>query len=1049
MSAPNWLNDNQSYQNGENGAFNGVGDPSMAFMHTPTSSSFDFNHLQTQQLQQRMPNGSMANGSPASQNPMYQTQTTVPSKRPRPREDSIGGSPRPYPATVPVSRSQTPLGSYSGYPGSVNGAPFPANNPYQNMQQPPNASSQSPAMQNQNFNPHNPQQRLQTMSPSPFSPAQNFGSHTSPPHSENASRVNTPQNNGHQYPPNAPYGMGTGQPFMPPTGTGMNGVQTPQYVPNPQHDQMMMDVRMRQMGQMGQMGAFRGGGQPQGMSFNPSGQPPNQMSNVQMAQMRAQQVQQPQQRPHHMQQMLQNIMHFARQRGIAFNPQPLIAGRPINSVQLFFGVLKMGGSRRISLGQQWPYVASLLGYPPAQSMVAGQELQSYWHSSLTDFETYYMQHQQNQQQQRPRAIADPARAAAGFQHGDTAARQPSFSPAKQMYEQQQTRLMQPPTNPNGSYQTPTKHIAPPSTGIRPSLPNGYIDPQRSQSQGSPPNVYHQAPSMVPNQLRNEIAQGNQTSVPVTIARGRREKTKDDNLNNADFWVSRKTALSSMYMPRANNLELKPHIPDAKETEDTVSEVGRQQSAIDDTRESIFPTNHGGLPVAERGLKDGVDSLLKFKLRAPLLEELGPIDVRAITLSLRSGINGELRHALDTITSLSITKTPPSLDQCDDLVEALVECADEQVELLAEHAPEVSDAMLITSYEDTVRGCKAEMGELQDIPEFGTLEHDLNKAVDRLICITTLLRNFAFFEASHRALTDPVVLKMMTTVIRYLGTRNMLLRTHRNALDFAKDVVIYLSQTAHRLDLQTKDEALCILHFLVSFAPLPEPNNGDCPEVTFSSYSPSLNRYLSHAVDSLAKLLTREPNRTICRTIFASDATSTPPYDLLTRAFGLAISPVPEVGITDPTDIITYRIPFMVQGLLAAEILISMIPSSEHDLASSWVSSPDGFASRLMQMIARLSRNLPAQLDHQQQRHSAPHTAPPREVVDHYGYTMATSRGLAILRKLIEKARDTDREVKSLPNSILPNKQSVIAALGMPTMDSDVIRQLCAVSGLST
>ncbi|KAL9097075.1 MAG: hypothetical protein Q9163_006394 [Psora crenata] len=1057
MSAPNWLNDAQTYQNGENGAFNGAGDPSMAFMHTPTSSSFDFNHVQPQQLQQRMQNGNMGNGSPVPHNPMYQTQTTIPSKRPPPREESIAGSPRPYPGAPQVSRSQTPHGSYPGYAGPANGAPFPGNSHYRNMQQPSSTASPSPAVQNQNYNPQNPQQRLQTMSPSPFSPGgQNVGNHASPPQSENGSRVNTPQNNGQPYTHSAPYTMGTGQPFMSAPGAGMSGVPTHDFGPNLQHDPMMMDVRMRQ-----QMGALRGP-QPRGLPFNPSNQPPNQLPNVQIAQMRAQQAQQAQQRPPHMQHMLQNMMHFTRQRGIHFNPHPLIVGRPVNSVQLFFGVLKIGGSRKISLAQQWPHVASLLGYHPAQSMAAGQELQSYWHSNLAEFEIYYMQHQQNQQhqhqhqqqqqqqqqhqQQRQRAMADPVRAATSFQPGDTATRQPSFPAAKQMHDPHQARLMQPPLNHNAPYQNPAKQISPAPTSGRHSLGNGYFDSQKAQSQESPSKMYGQPTSMGPNPLRNEIALAVESDLAV---KGRREKARGEDFNDPTFWISRKKELGSMYAPLINYSELRPCKPDGGENEDRGSEAERHENAICDVTESNIPMKHGGFSVTERGFNDGIQSLLKFKLRAPLLEELGYIDVRALSLSLRSGINGEVRHALDTLASLSITQTTPSLDQCDDLVEALVDCADDQVEVLAEHAPEVSDAMLITSYEDTVRGSKAEMSEIQDLPEYGTLEHDLDRAVDRLICITTILRNFAFSEGSLKALTDSVVLKMMTTVIRYLGTRNMLLRTHRNALDFAKDVVVFLSQTAHRLDFHNKDEALCTLHFLVSFAPLPEPYNGDGSQVTFSSYSPSLHRYLPHAVDSLAKLLTREPNRTFCRTIFASDAASSPPYELLTRTFGLAISPVPEVGVTDPTNTIVYRIPFMVQGLLAAEILISMIPSSEHDLASAWISSQDGFASRLMKMIAFLSRKPPTQPDPHQQRHSGPHLAPPKEMMDHYGYIMVTNRGLAVMRKLIEKAKNADGEVRGIPNGILPSERIVVDALGMPTMDSDVIRQLCAISGLDT
>ena len=1047
MSAPNWLHNAHSYQNGENGAYNGAGDPSMAFMQTPTSSTFDFNQMQSHQLQlqlqlqQRMQNGNIANGSPVPQHPMYPTQPTIPSKRPRPRGDSMGGSPSPYPGALPASRSQTPHGSFPAYSGAVKGGALPGTNPYQTIQQAVTTPSLSPTMQVQPHNPHNPQHRVQTISPSPFSPAaHNFGNHTSPPQSESGSRVNTPHNNGQHYPHIAQYGMSPGQPLMPPSGNGMNGMKAQQYGQYAQQDQTSMETRVRQMGHLG---AVRGTGHPLPI------QPPNQMSNVQMVQLRAQQAQQSQQRPQHMQQMLQNIMHFTRQRGIAFNPQPLIVGRPVYSVQLFFGVLKMGGSRRISAAEQWPHVATLLGYPPPQSTAAGQELQNYWQSSLGEFEDYYLQHQQQQQQQRQqhqqqqqrqRAIADPTRA---FQPGFAASGQPPSSPTKQMHDLPQTRMMQPPENSNVLSQTPTT-LTPSAQPIsRHPLPNGYIDPQNSQPQGPQPITYSQPASLMPTKLWNKSSQSHQASMAGSPALSGGGSLGGGDSTHPSYWVSRKKDLNPMYITQANNLELDPRLPHEK-NEDSFPDTDQLPFAMNSTTESTCATNHGGLPITESGLEDGVSSLLKFKLRVPLLEELGPIDVRTIILSLRSGIHGEVRHALDTVASLSITMAQPSLDQCDDLVEALVDCAEDQVELLAEHAPEVSDAMLINSYEDTMRGCKVEMGEIQDFPEFGTLDHELNTAVDRLICITTILRNFTFSQTSQGALTDTIVLKMMTTVIRYLGTRNMMLRTHQNSLDFAKDVVVFLSQTAHNLVFSCKDEALCILHFLVSFGPLPEPNNGDDQEISFSSYSPSLNRYLPLAVDAMAKLLTREPNRIIYRGIFLSDATSILPYNLLTRAFGLAISPVPKIEVTDPISTATHRIPFMVQGLLAAELLISMIPNSEHHLAFSWVNSQDGFASRLMKMIILLSGKLSAQQNPQQQWPGAPHTASPNGTPDYYGYTTVIDRGLAVLRTLAAKARDPVGEVKGLPTGILPNKQSLIAALSTKSMHSDVVRQLYAL-----
>ena len=868
------------------------------------------------------------------------------------------------------------------------------------------------------------------MSPSPFSPAaQSFPNHTSPAPSENGSRVNTPQNNGPQFPHNTAYGMSPGQPYMPQAGPNMNGIPQHQYHQNPHQEHMMLEARMRQMGQMGHV---RGGGVPPGVPFNSVGQTANQMSTVQMAQVRPQQVHQAQPRNQPYQQTLHNISNFARQRGLPFNPHPNIAGNQVNSVQLFFGVLKMGGSKKISMAQLWPRVAQLLGYHQMQCMIAAQELQNYWQTNLAEFEAYYIQHQhqqQVQQQQRHRTMVDPMRSAGHMQSTDNAPRPASFSPPKPTPDQA-ARFIQPPSNVNAAYQTPTKQSVPVPPNSRQPIPNGYTDGQRAQPQAASLNMYGHTSSTVSEHSHKGNLRNQSTAHSSAAPKHQRSKAEDP--NHPAHWTSRQTkSLEKMYVPRANNLEVAPP----------------RKSQDGDQSNEHLQSSHGGWPVEEKSFTNTIECFLKFKLRAPLLEELGPIDVRALTLSIRSGIGGEIRHALDTIASLSISvnKTPPSLDQCDDLVESLVECANDQIEFLAENAPEVSDAMLINSYEDILRGCKIEIDAIQEPAQYGSLEYELDKAVDRLICITTIFRNFAFFEAtSHRTLTDPVVLKMMTTVIRYLGTRNMMLRTHGNTLDFVKDIGVFLSQTAHRLDLQNKDETLCILHFLVSFAPLPEPHNGDDGQINFSSYTPSLNRYLPYAVDTLAKLLTREPNRSFCRSIFTSDAAASPPFDLLTRAFGLAISPVPELGAADPLNMVTHRIPFMVQGLLAAEILITMIPSSEHKLALSWLASKDTFASRLMRILALLSRKLPAQPMGQ------PHApSPPRDTFDHYGFIMMTNRGLRVLKRLIDKAKEVDANTNVYVGEFVPNKQTIVGALSTSGMDSDILRQLCNLYGLDT
>ena len=461
--------------------------------------------------------------------------------------------------------------------------------------------------------------------------------------------------------------------------------------------------------------------------------------------------------------------------------------------------------------------------------------------------------------------------------------------------------------------------------------------------------------------------------------------------------------------------------------------------IEPLKREEMSQSYGGMQALD--WKVVIDGLLDAKPDVPGLEELGVIDIRALTMSLRSGIHAEVRLALDTLATLSNQQDPPSLEECEDLVEVLIECAEDQVELLAETATEVSDDMLISSYEEIVRGCRIEVESLQEVHEFGSLECDLDRSVERLICITTILRNLSFSQVNHRLLADPVVVRFMTTVIRYLGTRNMLLRTHRNTLDFTKDVVVYLSNLAQDLDLPGKEEALCFLHFLLSFAPSPPPTiNGD-EDVTFAPYNPSIHHYFPPAVDSLAKLLARDdPNRTFYRAIFLADGGTVPPYDLLTRTFGLAVAPMPEYRTTTTVvQTVEARKAYLAQGLLAAEILAGLIPSSEHALARSWLSSQDGFALNLIKIVSSLANRvspLP-------QRHPSGRMMEP----DPQGFGTITFRGLAVLPKLAEKAKDVEGHVNELPPGILPKKESLLGSLLTPNMDVNVVRQLCNYSGL--
>lgn len=1016
MSASRWPNESRPPPNGDSPEFSEANEPMLAFPQVQTGSSLEFNAPQSQQFQQRVQSSKLVDGSPAALNAMYHTSNTIPSKRSRPIDDTMGGSPQAFPVSVPLSRSQTPQGNYPGFHGPMNGGLVQTHAGYQHPSQ-----SATPKQHSSTHNPQsvasNGHHRVQTVSPSPFSPAApQYGHQASPSHSEDGSRVATPQHTTNMQ-ANSHYGMGAGQSYGAQPIPAMNGTPHPQYPQGSQNDQMIFEARLRQMNQMA---AVRGTQQPQAAPFSPALQVPHQMTNMQMAQLRAQQGHQGGLRQTQSQHILNSIIQFTRMKRIPFNPNPSIAGKGLNSVSLFFGVVKLGGSGRIAQSQQWPHVASLLGYPPHLVGIAGQELQNFWQTSLAEYERHWYQSQHNQRQ---RFTAETMRAAGNTHQGEPNPRSAYYPSGRPMTDHGGNFMQATPSTHVGQ-QSPLKQNSEMHTA-----PNGLNDGVALPSPPTPSNHHNMRTSLAPERRVNEIVQTEHRNA-------KRLHVKNSQTSGAETWANRKRDLPEMFIPRAFSLELPP----LQIQDDENGEAG----AVEDQK-GRWLTSHGGLPVDDIDFRGSVASLLNYKARVASLDELEAVDIRAITMCLRSGISGEIRHALDTVMLLS-EQPRIYLDQCDELVEALVECANDQVDFLAGHATEVSDIMLINAYEDTIRGCKAELEEIQEPARFGTLEHELQTAVERLTCVTAIFRNSAMFEGSHRALSDPIVLRMMVNVMRYLGTRNMMLRSHQNALDYAKDAVVFLSQIAHRLDLHDKDEALGTLHFLLSFAPLPDPCHAQHDNILFTPYVSSRHPYLPNAVNAFAKLLVRENNRVLYRSIFQQEACSSQPSELLTRTFAFAVSPVPEANVSTSLERTTVRIPFIAQGLLVAETLIAMIPNTEHALASSWLHSYDEFGSRLMKLVSSLPHHL---LTHHTSHQQHPHVRPPvEEVSDPYGHVMVTHRGLIILKKLIEKSKTVDSGSFAARRTF-PSLRTVLSVLEDSRTDLEISRLFCVLRDLDS
>ncbi|KAL5339194.1 hypothetical protein BJX70DRAFT_174313 [Aspergillus crustosus] len=978
-----WLPDASSLPNHENGAFHQATiDPSAAFLHnSPTPDPNQF----------RMFNGVPRNASPGFANPNQ----VIPSKRPRP-EDGMSMSPRQAPGGL-ASRSQTPHQvPYPGYQGPVNGAPqFPHPGQYPHLQQgTPTSVSQSPIMQD--FDQH-AAQRIGTASPSPFSPAgPHVGTQMSPAQSDHPSRVNTPQNNSFIPGQHFPQGMGPG--FSPSPAMTSAGVQAPmqaQYGGMPQGYQQAIAAQQQQQ----RIHAMQMQNQNRGMNMNPAmaGRPMvagmNAMANPQqMAAIR--QMQQTMAKPPNPEGFMRSLQKFMMQRNLPLDPNPIVSGRSINLVQLYATVMKLGGSKKVTAANMWPVIAQQLQFPPVQFPMAVQEIREHYQRNLGVYEQAFLSSQQKQfadqvqQPSVPRQPSDPS----GMQFQSPTVKQaPVFDNAQQLGHGSPVSA----STPNSAQQNPA---------------NGFATPTQSKSHGKQQSQHRLSisrqsqPPPTPHDLNGQIS----TQSPIQSEKGS----------------------GSVVGKPTDEIDQSYNRPLGQPIQDTFKPM------------VLSDQNYHG-PIAVSEMYQIGEDITKLKPNVPTFPELGMIDIHALTMGIKSGIHAEIRMSLDALVTISSEPAVQiSLESCDDLVDSLIECAENQAELLAEHSPEVSDMMLLPSYEEIKRGCQSEWTTLASVPEFGSTEYELDRAVDRLICITTILRNFSFIDSNFEILSTPPVVEFISTIIRYLGTRNMLLRTNQNTLDFMKDTVTYLSNVAHAILLPSKEEADCLLHFLLCFAPFPGPA-ASTDGVMFTAYNPSVHKYTPAAVDSLAKLLARdEPNRTFFRSIFSSDGASTAQQELLTRAFGLAICPIPDQP-RKPLVIADIRKVFLMQGLLAADILSGF---AEGTTAKSWLESVDGFAIHLLRLSCLLStERVPPPLPNTRSSHAARAQAD----AEAEAYGSIINRGLAILRRLAEKSKyaGTDSALR-FPSGILPKKESLLGALLMPNVDPGVVRQLITYARLA-
>lgn len=928
---------------------------------------------------QRMFNNVQRNASPGFHNPNQ----VIPSKRGRP-EDGMPMSPRPAPGGVSGSRSQTPHQvPYPGYQGPANGnAQFQQHpTPYQHLQQTPSNNTQSPMMQD--FDQQSV--RMGTASPSPFSPAgPHPGPHMSPAQSDHGSRVNTPQNANfmqpQQYGGMPQGGMTSAAPQSSMQAPQFGGMQqVPQGYQQALANQQQRLHAMQQQSRMNHNPAMAGRQIPGGM--NPMANP--QQQQIQMRQMQ-QNAQSSMQKPNNPEGFLRSLQKFMMSQNLPFDPSPTVSGRPINLAQLYGTVMKWGGSKKVTASNMWPAVAHQLQFPQLQFPTAAQELQNHHARNLAPYEQAFLNSQQKSAEQMQQG---------GMPRPQGQFQSPAVKPNTGL-DQSQSVAQSPQNN------MPVHRNAPGNPA------NGFATPTHARSQSRPAQGGH----------RPSLSRPSQTPIPPTELGGPGQFPAPS--------------------PSQSGKEVTPGPPQSQQSETKTEPFVKRP--IEETFKPMALTGsrmHG--PIAVDEMFQVGEDISRLKPDVPSFAELGVVDIHALTMALQSGMIAEIRVALDTLTTLSgESSVQISLENCDDLVESLIDCAEDQAEMLAEHTIESTDTMALRSYNEVTRNCQFENTSLTDAPQFGTLDYELDRAVDRLICITTILRNFSFSEANFAPLGIPPVAQLFANVFRYMGTRNNFLRTSHNTLDFMKDAVILLSNLAHVVQIPGKEEALSLLTFLLAFSPEPKPTSAS-GKVMFAAFDSTIDRYTPAAVDGLAKMLAKDdPNRTYFKAIFSGDGSSPTQPELLTRAFGLAISCVPD---KKPMAVVDGRKVFLMQGLLSADVLTTFADGS---LAKKWLESADGFASHLLRLSCALCTDRIPQLNPRQRGQME---------ADAYAFSSIVNRGLGILRRLAEKSKQVDNtSPSSIPSAILPRKESLLGALllPIPSIDGGVIRQLLTYARLA-
>lgn len=753
---------------------------------------------------------------------------------------------------------------------------------------------------------------------------------------------------------------------------------------------------------------------------------------------------------HQRQQFLASLQAFLQKNSQTLPPDPKICGRPVDYFKIFLALAKLGV---IVAGPQrgnWTLLAASLNFPADMYPTAAEEvklmveqyIQSYamtWFASMAKRKQMMAQQQQQQQSQHGQTPGH-------FQHSPQGSPQsgPSRNAPSMPYNQLNTPQLGAETTPVMGGPGPEMNnfgTSIPTPNLMASISSPALNPhfQQLNQQSTQPSLSQSLD--VANQL------GMVDKAPPVQRRTSANQARHATPVRTPQVKNAPSMTSSQATPERQDKAQVTSMPQTADDKLTVVKIATSTQDPSDPKPFFSQTlkTYGGIDLrrmSEMGLQ-----LARIKAAMPIHDHRGCIDLHTLIKSVQSGLHNLVECALDQLTSLSRERLQLTLDDCEDLMDALLDCGEEQLAILTESAEESHERACLDSYNHVQRKCRLELETLGEIPLFASIDYERHHAADRILGIMTILCNLSFFESNQDVLAGANVVTFVGDLIRSLTNSRPFMQSSRNMLELMKDIVTFLSNTAEKIIFSQKEDAMSFLHFLVAFTPECIPRESDDGTFRVAQYVPTLHHYLPCAVDSLAKLLARDDtNRAYYRSIFFSSAASTPPYELFSKAFALAVAAVPNRGNDDLSNAAIFAVsearkPFFSQGMLAADILASMVPNAECGLARSWLECEDGWAPNLLHVVVTL-----ASQDNPPLQRGLPNGHNPMESGEG-SFEMITHHGLSTLRKLSQKTEAHDGELPFQLATLAPLDTILLGALMNMHFDKQALEQVVAITRL--